>query len=229
MSGGGDGGVSTASGSAYNWGGAPDKRDDIQTLFTDRLGFAEVTGTNNIDTAVLGAYGNALIGLERRYGAIAASDKPSFTTFNGTATAAVRYNPLNPSSQSMGINPAQMGNMSNYLKSQRESAATGWHALTDGKITKVAAYSITHEYGHMLSNALAAKSGMSADGFSIRAWREVDAIAKSKYGAKKGSAPSRYGETNRAEFFAEAFASAHGGSPNEYGKAMQDWLKTNRL
>ena len=92
-----------------------------------------------------------------------------------------------------------------------------------------AAYSITHEYGHMLSNALAAKTGMTADGFSLKAYREISTIAMDKYGAKKGTSPSRYGSTSSAEFFAEAFASAHGGSPNAYGLAMLDWLKTNRL
>lgn len=36
---------------------------------------------------------------------------------------------------------------------------------------------------------------------------------------------SRCGPSNSAEFFAEAFASAHSRSPNAFGKAMQDWLK----
>ena len=229
LSGTGAGGSSTASGTATNWGGAPDRRDDIQNLFVDRLGFKEVTGTNRIDTAVLGAYGNALADLEREYGAIAASDSPSFTTFNGTATAAVRYDNMHPERQTMGINAAKMGSMSSYLGTQRESAASGWHARTDGRITSEAAYSITHEYGHMLSNALAARSGVSADVFGVRAQREIGEIARTRYGAAHGSSPSRYGRTNSAEFFAEAFASARLGAPNAYGKAMNDWLETHRL
>lgn len=229
MSGAGARGSSTASGTTTNWGGAPDRRDDIQNLFVDRLGFKEVTGTNRINTAVLGAYGNALIGLEREYGAIAASDSPSFTTFNGTATAAVRYDNMHPDRQSMGINATMMGSMSAYLKTQRESSSSGWHAGTDGRITSEAAYSITHEYGHMLSNALAAKSGVSADVFGVHAQREISQIARSKYGATRGSSPSGYGRTSSAEFFAEAFASARLGAPNAYGKAMNDWLRTHRL
>lgn len=38
-------------------------------------------------------------------------------------------------------------------------------------------------------------------------------------------AMSSYGNTNSAEFFAEAFASANGGKPNIMGKAMQEWLR----
>lgn len=36
---------------------------------------------------------------------------------------------------------------------------------------------------------------------------------------------SKYGHTNDHEFFAEVFANAHCGKPNELGKAMQKWLK----
>ena len=60
----------------------------------------------------------------------------------------------------------------------------------------------------MLSNALAARSGVSADVFGVRAQREIGEIARTRYGAARGSSPSRYRRTNSAEFFAEAFASA---------------------
>jgi hypothetical protein len=36
---------------------------------------------------------------------------------------------------------------------------------------------------------------------------------------------SRYGRTNKAEFFAEVFANSQLGNPNELGLAMIEWLK----
>lgn len=216
-------------GSMHNVGGASDRRDDVQELFS-RIGFGDVTGTNGIDTAVLGAYANALTNLEREYGAIGASDNPIFTTGNSSTTKAmVVYDDANPLSQSLVINSDMMGTISANVRLQRASESTGHHAATDGKITSEAYYTITHEYGHMLSNALAAKNGSTASSFSNRAASEIQRIAASRYGASSDSTVSGYGRTNSAEFFAESFASYRSGSPNAYGKAMGDWLRRNKL
>lgn len=216
-------------GSMRNVGGAPDRRSDIQQMFRE-VGFTDVTGTNGIDAAVLGAYAIALNRLEREYGAISASDSPVFTTGNSTNTkAAVFYYEDRPSNQYMVISSDLMGTISTNVASQRRAVQSGHHAATDGKITSDARYTITHEYGHMLSNALAARSGMNATAFSNRAASEIRSIATSRYGAKRGSSVSDYGRTDSAEFFAESFASCHSGSPNAFGKAMRDWLKGNRL
>ncbi len=40
---------------------------------------------------------------------------------------------------------------------------------------------------------------------------------------------SRYGKSNKAEFFAEVFANSQLGNPNELGKAMNTWLKQKGL
>lgn len=215
-------------GSLHNLGGAQDKRQDIQNMFKE-IGFKGVSGTNNIDTTTLGAYAIALNGLEKEYGAISASKNPVFTTGNGTSLAAVFFKDTDPSSQFMAINSKSMGSIGSTLKVFRENEKSGWFAKTDGKITSQARQTITHEYGHMLSNALAAKNGTTATGFAIKAYREIRQIAQTKYGAKKGSSPSRYGSSSAEEFFAESFASYKSGSPNAYGKAIGDWLKNNKL
>lgn len=217
-------------GSMYNIGGAPDRRSDVHEMFR-RAGFSEVTGTNGIDAAVLNAYAIALAELERRYGAIGASDSPAFTTGNSKSgvVAAVVSDVRNPANQLMAINPDYLGRISTNLRTQRQSEASGQNAPTDGRITSQARYSVTHEYGHMLHNAIAARSGSNVDALTRRAEREIKSIAVSKYGAKRGGTVSGYGGSSSAEFFAESFASLNSGSPNAYGKAMSDWLKTNGI
>lgn len=217
-------------GSLSNLGGAPDKRADIQKSFVDELGFSQVLGTNNIPTATLNSYAIALKKLERKYGAIAASENPSFVTGNGDGSgtlAAVYSNPNNPAQQFMAINSNVLGSTHRNLASQASSEASGWAAGTDGKITNRNAYTVVHEYGHMLHNAMAAHSGLSSKGFTQKAKNEIMKIAKSKYNATGNV--STYGTTNSREFFAEAFASYNSGKPNAYGKAMGDWLEKNKL
>lgn len=215
-----------------NIGGAPDKRSDIQKSFVDELGFKEVLGTNRIPTATLNSYAIALKGLEKEYGAIAASDNPVFATGNGpignSAIAAVYFNPAHPSDQKMVINSNYLSSTSMNLATLRKGESTGHFSQTDGKITRQNAYAVTHEYGHMLENALASQSGKSLASYESSARSQIRNIAQTKYGAAS-TASSKYGKENSAEFFAEAFASLHSGNPDAYGKAMGDWLKSNKL
>jgi len=213
----------------HNLGGMPDKREDIRKSFIDELGFKEIAGTNSIPTATLNSYAIALKSLEAEYGAIAASKNPKFLTFNshdGTL-AFVSRSKLDPSDQIMAINTSVLGKTKTNLATQRISEKTGHNVKTDGKITSRNAYTVRHEYGHMIHNALASKHNMSVEKFSEKAKKEIEGIASKKYGAK-GSV-SHYGRTNAREFFAESFASLHSGNPNAYGKAMGDWLKKNRI
>ena len=216
-------------GSMHNVGGASDRRADVQQAFRE-IGFDDVKGTNGIDSAVLGAYAIALNRLEREYGAIRASEAPEFVTGNSkNVKAAVFYEDNAPARQFMAINSDSMGMIGTNVRLQREAERRGFHAVTDGRITSEARYTITHEYGHMLSNALAAKNGMSASAFSDRAAGEIRRIAERKYGASSRDNVSRYGSSSSAEFFAESFASYHSGRPNAFGGAIGDWLKENRV
>lgn len=218
-----------ASGTAYNFGGAPDRRQDVQDVFKT-AGFEEVRGTNRMNTAILGFMANTLYDLEKQYGAIAASDAPIFATFNGTATGAVFYDDLHPSDQVMGVNAQKFQSVGQVKQSGIESERTKWHPKTDGKITSRMAATVTHEYGHMLMNALAAQSGMTSTAFNIMAEREVKRIARRKFKAAPFSSSSRYGrEGGAAEYLAEAFQSLHSGKPNAHGKAIGEWLKSHSL
>lgn len=217
-------GSQSSHGNISHAGGALDARSDVQQSFVNELGFKEVRGTNSIPTATLNSYAIALKGLERKYGAISASENPIFVTgARGNTFAAVVHNPDNPANQFMVINSKVLGSTKVNLKSQASSERDGWSARTNGKITKRNAYTVTHEYGHMVHNVLVSQSGKSHETIS----KEVAFIAKSKYNAK-GSV-SRYGSRNANEFFAEAFASYNSGSPNAYGKAIGDYLKRNPI
>ena len=216
-------------GKMNNVGGASDRRPDVQQAFRE-IGFNDVKGTNGIETSVLGAYAITLNQLEREYGAIGASDNPEFVTGNGkNVKAAVFYYDDNPSDQILAIDSDAMGTIRANVNLHREAEKSGFHAPTDGRITSEAGYTITHEYGHMLSNALAAKNGMTASAFSDRAASEIRLIAESRYGASRSDSVSVYGSSRSSEFFAESFASFRSGAPNAFGRAMGDWLKSNRL
>lgn len=142
--------------------------------------------------------------------------------------AAVYSNDVNPAKQFMAINANVLGSTRKNLDVQKRSEKNGHSAGTDGKITRRNGYVVTHEYGHLLHNALAAKNNTSKYNFTENAQKEITKIAKSKYKAGR-STVSKYGTKNSREFFAESFASLHSGKPNAFGKAMGDWLKYNKL
>lgn len=208
----------------------PDSRKDIQTMFVGHTGFSEILGTDQMDTAVLGAYGIQLNNLERKYGAIGGSDKPKVGMVDGADfIAAVSYNPNNTAKQTLILNYSDMGNISKAVKQQRKAEKSGWAMPTDSSVKNMARYTVTHEYGHMLHNSLYAKAVASGYTGTRNQWlgsqvRSIKSNAQKKYGATSKSM-STYGKSNSAEFFAEAFANANLGNPNAMGKAMNDWLR----
>lgn len=216
-------------------------------LFEDELGFKDASAIANLareggGMALLGAQARKLKQLEDRYGAIHQSDTGMFGDMksltlgaSGNAIAWVAHRKGSERAQRLELNSEYYGNSRKLFGAQRDGESSSWNAKTDGKVTSRATYSITHEYGHMLANVMTAKSNDRARAnferpktsaqFTASAKRTIVSTAVKKYGAKKGDVVSRYGSSSSAEFFAEAFASAHSGSPNAFGKAMQDWLK----
>lgn len=206
-----------------------DSRGDIQKLFVEQTGFSSIKGTDEMDTAVLGAYGNQLNALERRFGAIGASNTAVAMVDDASFIAAVSYNPADPSTQTLILNNKAMGSIGKSASTQRKGEAQGWHMPTDGSIKSVANYTVTHEYGHILHNQLYSKAVQNGYKGSRNQWigsvaRSIANNATSKYGGSQKSL-STYGATNAREFFAEAFANSQLGAPNAVGKAMNDWLK----
>lgn len=92
------------------------------------------------------------------------------------------------------------------------------------KSTKL--YTIDHEFGHVVENYILRKR--NTDAGAMLTLRDIMNIAKSEYGVDMKiyqQTVSRYGKANAREFFAEAFANAHGGKPNVIGLAMRKYLE----
>lgn len=87
-------------------------------------------------------------------------------------------------------------------------------------------YTITHEWGHVIENALL-KSDKSLNYHTIK--NDIIDIAIKQSGKEAKdilTSMSIYGMSSDAEFFAEAFTMAElGGKNNVIGKAMRDYLK----
>lgn len=103
-------------------------------------------------------------------------------------------------------------------------------------------YTITHEYGHMLANMMykrrnghsvaeldSTKRKTIVASFEKELWDEIRGIAKERNPDFKVTKDviSEYGRKNHAEAFAEVFANALCGKPNELGEAMKIWIKRN--
>lgn len=131
------------------------------------------------------------------------------------------------------LHVGHMKNAAKRAKGEITAQQTHHHMPIDGRLTSRAGYTITHEYGHLVQHALyqrALKNGYNGteEAFRQRAFVSIASSAVRKYGAT-GKDLSNYGRNNAAEFFAESFANANLGAPNAFGRAMQDYLKSNPL
>lgn len=222
------GGVAHSSGGAGSLyiSSAVESRQDIRKMFIDELGFSELYGTNELPTAQLGALGIQLKKLERQYGTINNGKTYLAVTHEAGVRGAAMQ--MKDGSKVMFVNPSVHENVGTFKKTLASEQKTGFVTKSDGKATSQYSYTVRHEYGHLtqynLRNGSTRKEAAKADA-AMR--NEIRSIAKTTYGAKSDN-PSRYGATNRREFFAESFASMTGGKPNAYGKAMRDWFKKRK-
>lgn len=155
--------------------------------------------------------------------------------------------------QKLELNTKYYGDATVMEKNVEYSQSTGFLLESDAKMVKT--YPVTHEYGHMLHNKViqnsvaneyakinadykngkitynqASKRIMDSYNSSLDNLKTqiVNVAIKQNPKMSRGDvlkAMSSYGNTNSAEFFAEAFANANSGKPNIVGKAMQGWLK----
>lgn len=214
---------------AHNVGGPRDVRKDVSEL-AKMAGFAGALGTDSIGKQSMSSYMTAIGRLEKEYGAlkavpttVAGADGKGFHAAAATG----------PGGATLILNRASMGNAARHARETARESAAGFKMPTNGKLTSNARYTVTHEYGHLLQNALyqkARKSGYnrSQRQFAAKAYRDISRTAAKKYGAT-GKSLSKYGKTNAFEAFAESFASLHSGAPTAYGKAMADYLRKNKL
>lgn len=127
-------------------------------------------------------------------------------------------------------------------KSTAREVARGWSMPCAEEHMKH--YVITHEYGHMVeAMAFKKRNGVSLSEldaterkalfqpFGKSVWGEIAAIAKENNPDFKVTKTviSEYGRTDHAEAFAETFANAYCGKPNELGRALIVWLERNGI
>lgn len=206
--------------------------NDLQNKY-GLIGFQKIYGGDEVQNAVLGSYADQLARLEKRFGAINGSVKPSVIVTNERGTgeiAAVGFNPLNPADQTLYLNAAYLGRISSATATTKASTASGWSAQNAGDLRANAYYSVTHEYGHMLHNQMYAKAKAagfsgSREQFVAKCNAEVEKIARERYGVKRRTEVSKYGTSNGREKFAETFASSQLGGRTGMAKAMRYWLK----
>lgn len=178
----------------------------------------------------MGAYLSAISNLEREYGALNAVPTEIMGADGRGFYAAAGHS---DKAAVLILNRGHMANAAAHARSQKKDEADGFKMPTDGKLTSLANYTVKHEYGHLLQNALYQKA--KANGYSgtegqfaASAYNEIERTARKKYGATSGSL-SRYGHTNSKEAFAESFANLNSGSPNAFGKALGEYLSNNKL
>ena len=209
--------------------GSQESRGDIKQM-ARLAGFEDVDGTGDIPTAILGAQLLQLQTLEKQYGVIGARENMLLAVPGGNSgtIAQVAYNEAS-GAQTLVLNLDEFQNVRSIRSLQEAAQRSGYHMPTDGRITSLARYSVTHEYGHMVHNELynvARANGYTGSKrkFVHDEWGKIQRIANTRYGASNKDL-SAYGFVNRREAFAEAFANAHLGNPNPVGRAMQDYLK----
>ena len=91
-------------------------------------------------------------------------------------------------------------------------------------------YSLSHEYGHLLTAEIMNRKGISTfeiSAFESRIARQIMNIyeEQNNYSGNYRLDISAYGKSSPGEFFAECFANLNCGKPNPLGKAMETWLK----
>lgn len=197
--------------------------------------------------------------LEAKFGVIHKSTGTICGVNSGNAVAYVSSRITMPASQNLSLCPKYQKSRSAFLASEKSSVTSGWCmpcAVTDEELE---IYTVTHEYGHILQNTLIqermeSQGWIAADPNAFirtrfttkkarfkwyydvkkdvqdECFKEIVDIAKSLNPNFSLSASlSRYGRTNKAEFFAEIFANSQLSKPNDLGKAMQIWLKRKGL
>lgn len=154
-------------------------------------------------------------------------------------------NSFTAGTSSLNLSSAYFGS-TDFRENQMRYSEDGWNMPLSSEFSGT--YSITHEYGHMIQHNLMFNDEYIRQISSVPS-SEVDEYASNLVDALRAnhreeilsiarennpdfdlmSNISEYGRANDAEFFAEAFANAFCGNPNELGLAMEEWLRRKGL
>lgn len=175
--------------------------------------------------------------LEDKFGAVKKGDI-SIELKKGPG-ASTRVNKTTSESKILKFGQDTFGSRDQYLKQMRQDINDGWAMPCNMDDDILSRYIVTHEYGHILENALikeelGVKMGTRAD-FARYYRNQIENIARQfdpnyspeKYisGYVQEVRVNKPGEYD-TEFFAECFANSQLGEPNVLGQAMNQWLES---
>lgn len=231
---------------------------DCKEALLNDIGFnlVEDSFVRNVDERLAIDCTKQLHNLEQTFGAVKKSTGSICSVSGGRATDAyVGAKVTDPTNQNLSLCPIAFNSYKSNVAETLSQIESGY--IMPALKENASIYTVTHEYGHMVQNTVIKKAmedyGLERLKASIdyskktqkamfkqynkihadtekRCCAEILDIAKeANVNFKLGDNISRYGRTNYAEFFAEAFANSQLGAPNEIGKAMQVWLERNIL
>lgn len=171
--------------------------------------------------------------LEDRFHAVSRSKNPFIIAdLKGDAVASCRCQLDNPDVQYLRLSTSRFKHRSSHLAERRKDIKDFYCMPCLDDDETLSRYVVTHEYGHMLENALVAQDMQGRMYSSSRYYefykRDIEKIARDidpKYDQNKSKYLSEYGHKDDREFFAECFANSQLGQPNVLGLAMTKWLE----
>ncbi len=177
--------------------------------------------------------------LENKFSAIGNSNKITISAnLRGGATACVRSELNSPNNQKLMLSSRDFKNRKRHISNRKKEVEDFFCMPCNIDEETLSRYVITHEYGHMLENTIAAQDMRGTINTFPRLTtnykEQIERIArtidpeydsnKSKYISKYVREEVPYG-TKDLEFFAECFANSQLGQPNVLGQAMLQWLE----
>ena len=205
------------------------------------LGFSKVDESffKNTDEILRMSITDQLQILESKFHAIGSSNAPTISAnLKGGATASVKSELNNPENQNLSLSVRDFRNNKRHISARRKEVEDFFCMPCDTDDNTLSRYVITHEYGHMLENSIAAqdmKGTINTFPRLTERYREqIEKIArtidpdydnnKSGYLSSYAREECSYAHKNE-EFFAECFANSQLGQPNVLGQAMLQWLE----
>lgn len=193
----------------------------------------------NVNTDMQKSITDQLTYLENKFRAISNSNKPSLSAdLKGGATACARSELNNPQNQKLMLSSRDFKNRKKHISNRRKDVESFYCMPCNVDDETLSRYVVTHEYGHMLENIIAArdmKGTINTFPRLIERYQEqIEKIArtidpdydknKSLYLSTYVREEAPYGHKHN-EFFAECFANSQLGQPNVLGQAMLQWLE----
>ena len=213
---------------------------DLQKQLVN-LGFDSIDQSffNNVNKEMQHSIIDQLSYLENKFSAIGNSNKITISAnLRGGATACVRSELNSPNNQKLMLSSRDFKNRKRHISNRKKEVEDFFCMPCNMDEETLSRYVITHEYGHMLENTIAAQDMRGTINTFPRLTanykEQIERIARTidpDYDSNKSKYISKYvreevpNGKKDLEFFAECFANSQLGQPNVLGQAMLQWLE----